>query len=313
MRGIATATLRRTSRTSRVYVDTNAAVPRNLGLFEDVAEKAFQRHERLWKPGTLAVSRSYLRNQLLPWFCGRSVADITAHDVRLWFAGLHETPAAADRSLPILSLVMREAESEGYRPAGTNPCAGIQRYRPRGRARFLTASEMGRLGKALAENESAGCRSVAAIRLLALTGCRQGEIRTLRWQDYREGHLFLPDSKSGARTIWLSSAARIILDSLPTTSTWIFPAVSGTRPMSSDALYGCWRKLRTAAALGDVRLHDLRHTYASFALRQGETIPMIGRLLGHRDPVTTLRYTHFADAAVRHAGEVVGEALSAAT
>lgn len=282
-------------------------------LFEDLAKMTFQRRERLWKPRTLAVSRSYLRNQILPWFRGRPVADITARDVRLWFAELHGTPAAADRSLPILSLVMRDAESLGHRPAGTNPCTGIQRYRPRGRATFLTASEMGRLGKALAENESSGCRAVAAIRLLALTGCRQSEIRTLRWRDYREGHLFLPDSKSGPRTVWLSSSARAVLNTLPSMGDWVFPAASGTRPMSSDALYGCWRKLRAAAALGHLRLHDLRHSYASFALRQGETIPMIGRLLGHRDPVTTLRYTHFADEAVREAGETIGEALGGAT
>ena len=313
MSPIATTTPPRTPRALLVYVDPYAAVPPDPGLFEDVAEKAFQRHERLWKPRTLAVNRSYLRNQILPWFLGRSVADITVRDVRLWFTELHRTPAAADRSLPILSLIMREAESVGYRSAGTNPCTGIQRYRPRGRARFLTASEMGRLGKALAENEPPDSRAVAAIRLLTLTGCRQSEIRTLRWRDYREGHLYLPDSKSGPRTVWLSSSARAVLDALPSMGDWVFPAASGARPMSSDALYGCWRKVRAAAALGNVRLHDLRHSYASFALRQGETIPMIGRLLGHRDPATTLRYTHFADAAVRQAGEVVGEALGAAT
>lgn len=279
--------------------------------FADVAKEAFERHASIWKPRTLTVNRSYLRNQILPWFEDMPITDITNRHVRLWFAKLHATPAAADRSLPILSLVMREAETYGYRPAGTNPCVGIRRYRPRGRARCLTLDELARLGRALASSEFAGSLPVAAIRLLVLTGCRQGEMRALRWRDYREGHLFLPDSKTGPRTVWLSSVARLILDGLPRTDRWVFPAHSGTGPVSSDTLYGCWRKLRAAADLGNVRLHDLRHSYASFALRQGETVPTIGRLLGHRDPATTLTYTHFADTAVREAGEAIGHALGA--
>ena len=80
--------------------------------------------------------------------------------------------------------------------------------------------------------------------------------------------------------------------------------------MRTETLYGCWRTVRAAANLPDVRLHDLRHSYASFALQQGELVPTIGRLLGHRDPTTTLRYAHFADALAREAVETVGAALA---
>ena len=277
--------------------------------FDMVAEEVFRRYGRHWKPRTLAVNRSYLRNQILPWFGDRPVAAINRSDVQRWFAGLHATPAAADRSLPVLSTIMRQAEVYGHRPDDSNPCTGLRRYRRRGRERFLTVDETRRLGEALAAREAAAPLPATAVRLLLLTGCRQSEIRTLQWRDYRSGHLFLPDSKTGPRTVWLSSAARLVLEDLPRTSDWAFPAATGASPMSTETLYRFWRTLRTAADLRGLRLHDLRHSYASFALRRGETVLTIGRLLGHRDPATTLKYTHFADSIVREAAEAVGAAL----
>ena len=122
--------------------------------FETVADEVFRRYARNWKPSTLRVNRGYYRNQILPWFEGRQIADITAHDVQRWFASLHETPVAADRSAPILSVIMRQAEIYGYRPEGTNPCVGIKRYRRQGRERFLSAAELRRLGKVLARHET---------------------------------------------------------------------------------------------------------------------------------------------------------------
>ena len=279
--------------------------------FETVAEEAFRRYERVWKPGTLAVNRSYLRNQILPSFRDRPITDITRADVQRWFASLRATPAAADRSLPVLSAILRHAEIHGRRPEGSNPCTAIRRYRPQGRERFLTVDEYRRLGAALAVREAAAPLPAAIVRLLLLTGCRQGEIRTLHWKDYRAGHLFLRDGKTGPRTVWLSSPARLVLDRLPRAGRWVFPASNGGGPMTTETLYGFWRTLRTAADLPDVRLHDLRHSYASFALRQGETVLAIGRLLGHRDPATTLKYIHFADAMAREAVETVGAALEA--
>lgn len=277
--------------------------------FEAVADEVFRRYGRVWKPGTARVNGAYLRNQILPWFRGRPIADITRPEVRRWFAALHATPAAANRSLPILSVILREAEIYGHRPANTNPCTGLRRYRQRGRERFLSADEVRRLGAALASREAALPVPAAAVRLLLLTGCRQGEIRTLRWRDYREGHLFLRDSKTGPRTVWLSAPARSILDSLPRRADWILLAAKGAGPLSAETLYRYWRAVRTAAHLPDVRLHDLRHSYASLALQQGETVLTIGRLLGHRDPTTTLKYTHFSDALARAAVETVGTAL----
>ena len=278
-------------------------------LFEAVAETVFQRYGRVWKAGTLDVNRCYLRNQLLPHFTGRPIADIDRQEVKNWFARLRATPVAADRSMPVLSVIMREAERMGMRPEGSNPCRGIRRYRRKGRARFLSDDEIRRLSARLTAHEARWPQQVAVIRLLLLTGCRKGEILTLRWADWRDGHLHLRDSKTGPRTVWLSGPARTVLDGLERKNRWVFPAFRGQRPRSASWLDGVWRRARKEAQLADLRLHDLRHTHASLALRQGETVLAIGRLLGHRSAETTLGYVHPADAMVRDAAETVGAVL----
>ncbi len=280
--------------------------PTPFGLLADSVIKSLS---RLWKPRTLAVNRCYLRNQILPFFGHRFVAEISAGEVRRWFAGLHATPATANRALPVLSIVFREAERLGLRPENSNPCAGIRRYRAPGRNRFLVPEEIHRLGAALGDHESDAPEAVSLVRLLVLTGCRQGEIRHLRWADYREGNLYLPDSKAGPRTVWLSAAGRRVLAGLDRRSTWVFPARRSDGPMRTETLYRHWRRIRHRADLADVRLHDLRHTYASFALGQGESVLTIGRLLGHRDPATTLRYLHFDDARAMQAVQTVAAAM----
>ena len=278
-------------------------------LFEIVAETVFRRHERVWKARTMYVNRCYLRNQILPRFAGRQIADIDRQDVRNWFASLRATPVAADRSMPVLSVIMREAEAMGLRPEGSNPCRGIKRYRRKGRERFLSDDEIRRLSAALSTHAAERPGQAAVIRLLMLTGCRKGEILTLRRSDYREGHLFLRDSKTGPRTVWLSQPARDVLDGLGRTGRWVLPSSRGDRPRTNEWLHRFWRQVRAEADLAGVRLHDLRHTHASFALREGASVLAIGRLLGHRKPETTLKYTHIADAMVKDAAETVGAVL----
>ena len=278
-------------------------------LFEAVAETVFRHHERVWKPRTLDVNRGYLKKQILPHFAGRDVAEIDRREVRNWFASLAATPVAADRSMPVLSVIMREAERMGLRPEDSNPCRGIRRYRRKGRERFLSDEEIRKLSVRLSAHADRRPGQVAVIRLLLLTGCRKGEILTLRWSDYREGHLFLRDSKTGPRTVWLSQPARAILDALDRTGRWVFQAPGGRGPQGRNWLDRFWRRVRAEADIEDVRLHDLRHTHASIALRQGTTVLAIGRLLGHADPQTTLKYAHPADAMAMAATETVGRVL----
>ena len=273
--------------------------------FEDVADAVFRRQSRHWKPGTLAINRSHLKNHVLPRFRGQPIGAITSADVQQWFASLRSTPAAADRAAPVLSVIMREAETLGFRPEGSNPCGNIRRYRRRGRERFLSSEESLRLGAILKMHD--GNAMAAAVRLLLLTGCRKSEIMTLQWQDFRDGHLFLRDGKTGPRTVWLSSAARAVLNGLPRTSVWVFPGRSGIG--TARGLDHYWRKLRGEAGLRDVRLHDLRHSYASLALQAGETVLTIGRLLGHNKPDTTLKYIHLTRKAVQDAVDAVAPVL----
>ena len=278
-------------------------------LFGVVAEEVFARYGRHWKPSTRKVNRNYLRSTILPWFAGRNIADIDRRDVQRWFASLHATPVAADRSAPILSVIMRQAEVYGYRPEGSSPCTGIRRYRRKGRERFLSEPELRRLAGALESHEPRYPRETAFIRLLLLTGCRKNEIRTLQWSDYREGRLFLPDSKTGPRTVWLSSPARHVLDGLPRQGRWIFPSPRIAGPVSATVLEDFWHRVRQQAGIADVRLHDCRHTYASIAIMAGESVTTTARLLGHNDAQTTLKYAHLSDRSVREASDALADVL----
>ena len=278
-------------------------------LFETVAEEVFARYGRHWKPGTLKVNRNYLRNTILPRFRGRNIADIDRQDVQRWFASLHPTPVAADRSAPILSVIMRQAELYGYRPEGSNPCTGIRRYRRKGRERFLSMQELHRLARVLDDRETRHPREAAFVRLLLLTGCRKSEIGTLQWSDYREGRLFLRDGKTGPRTVWLSSPARAVLDGLPRKGRWVFPSPQRPGPLSLTVFETFWRRVREEAGIGDVRLHDCRHTYASIAIMQGESVTTTARLLGHNDAQTTLKYAHLSDRSVREAADALAGIL----
>ena len=143
--------------------------------FEAVAEEVFAYYRRHWKPRTLAVNLNYYENNIQPWFKGRPVAGITRRDVLEWFESLHAKPASANRSLPVLSVILRQAEVYGYRPEDSNPCKGIKRYRRRARERFLSPDEIRRVVEVLNRYDEARPFQAAVIRLLLLTGCRKGE------------------------------------------------------------------------------------------------------------------------------------------
>ena len=256
------------------------------------------------------VNLGYYRNQILPWFRGRPIAGITRRDIQQWFASLHATPVAADRSAPVLSVILKQAEVYGYRPEGSNPCTGIKRYRRRGRERFLTADEMHRLSRVLDRHRESHPLETSITRLLLLTGCRKSEILTLRWSEYRERKLHLSDSKTGPRTVWLSSDACRILDGLSRTCPWVFPSPHRNCHLSAGTLDGFWRNVRAEAGINDVRPHDLRHNFASWAVMRGVPLPTVARLLGHRQVSMTPRYAHVADRDVEAAAERIGNAIT---
>jgi integrase len=201
------------------------------------------------------------------------------------------------------------------RPEGTNPCRRVKRFREIPRERYLSEAELARLGTAMREIETEGrtrSGALAAIRLLILTGARRGEIKNLRWNevDLEAGLLQLGDSKTGAKVIQLPAAALQILAGIERGgAVWVFPGKSGARPIELDT---SWKRVREQAGLEDVRLHDLRHTYASTGVNGGASLPMIGALLGHTRVETTRRYAHLSNDPLRKASEQIGSKLAAA-
>ena len=179
--------------------------------------------------------------------------------------------------------------------------------------RFLSAQEMARLNAALTRDEFYRPQSVAIIRLLLLTGCRVGEIIALEWDWIKGKRILLPDSKSGPRTVWLSSAAREVIDAIPRYSAecpWLFPARPATRHI--DNIFFDWSRIRNETGLQGVRLHDLRHSWASVAAMNGVDMVTVAKLLGHALVETTERYTHLSDQSVSDAADRVSGRIHAA-
>ena len=208
---------------------------------------------------------------------------------------------------------MFRAEEWGLRERGTNPCLGIAKNPRKQVARFLDTDELARLGRALAAHEPRWPEAIAAIRLLALTGCRRSEVLNLRWRDIGVEAINLADSKTGPRAVPLGEAARALIDALPgerKPDGYLFPRYAEGR--SSYSLTSCWRAACEDVKLGRLRLHDLRHTAASQAVMSGENLPLVGRLLGHRRHRTTAGYAHVADAHLVEVAEKVGNVIVAA-
>ncbi len=266
-------------------------------LFADFVTEFMRRLGRRWKLSTRNSNRHLIDRYLVPFFGTMPVAEIARADVQRWFDSMSATPGAANRALPVLSVMMRQAELWDFRPQGSNPCRNMRRYKTTPRERFLSVDELRRLGFVLDHAEDK--QAAAAIRLLLFTGARSSEITGLRWDWIRGTRAVLPDSKTGPKAIQLPPPARAMLNALPQKGPFVFPNRRGDGPMSDLGLR--WRKLRDLAGLDGVRIHDCRHTFASHAVMSGLDLYTVGRLLGHADVVSTERYAHLADEHVRAA------------
>lgn len=197
-----------------------------------------------------------------------------------------------------------------------NPARGVKKAPVRKVERFLSEAEITRLAEALdAEVERTGNPyPSAAIKLLLLTGCRRGEIVNLHWEhvDFDRESLRLPDSKTGAKVVYLNAPARALLQELPRMAgnPRVIPGVKAES--ASAAIDNVWPTVREAAGLADVRLHDLRHSFASVAAAGGLSLPIIGALLGHKYATTTARYAHLSADPLRAANDAVGARIAAA-
>ena len=267
-------------------------------------------------PAPSGAVRAILDKHVLPEFGRLRLGEITPDRVAALHYRLHETPIMANQAVDLVSRLYNRAAASDDPPATGNPCRFIKKYPSRSRERFLTEQEFARLGAVLDELAAAGRISASArtaIRLLMLTGCRRSEVLTLKWEDvdFEHDQLRLRDSKTGAREVPLSPAVRKILVGLPRTpgNPWVIPGSAPGRHLGN--VNPSWELVREKAGLKDVRIHDLRHSFASRALARGHSLTMIGRLLGHRQPQTTARYAHLAPQSVKSAAESVADSLLA--
>ena len=281
----------------------------------DLAERYMEAHVRVHcNAHTQGIYLGSLRNHILPALGAMPLASVGRADVAALHYRLRETPRAANRALMVLSKLFSLAEAWGFASGGGNPCRFVLKYKESKRERFLTDDEYRRVGRALCELEAEGpvpARAVAALRLLMLTGCRSREILTLRWSDvdHKAGELRLRDAKEGPRMVPLTPAALQVLAGIKRVrhSPWVFTGGKPERHLATLTDY--WHRVRARAEVADVRIHDLRHSFASRALAQGLALPMIGRLLGHTDVSSTARYAHLSREAEKVAAARVGGSI----
>ncbi|MHA7826182.1 MAG: tyrosine-type recombinase/integrase [Roseovarius sp.] len=265
------------------------------------------------KPTTARDYRSIIRRFIRPRLGPLQIAEVTRADVVAFHHALRETPYQANRAASMLSKLFNLAEDWGLHPAGSNPARRIKKFREEEKKRYLSDDEQSRLGDVLAhvlEDGSETIHTVSAILLLIYTGCRLNEILTLRWEYVTAYHLELPDSKTGRRRIPLPKEAHDILEELPRRegNPYVILGESENGPLVN--VQKPWRRIRKMAGIDDVRLHDLRHTYASVAMKGGIDPFTLKEIMGHKNLQTTLRYAHLEDEAVQRAAGSVASRLA---
>ncbi len=268
------------------------------------------------KPSTAKGYRRMLERFVIPRLGNHRVTEVTRADIAQLHHDLRHIAYDANRCLEMISKMFNLAEMWGLRPDGSNPRKHIKKYPERKRERFLSPAELARVGEVLREMETEGIElpsSIAAIRLLMLTGCRLGEIMTLQWEhvDIPGKALRLPDSKTGAKIVHLGQPAVEVLEKVERVkgNPWV---IVGMKPGARlTDLQPFWQRVRARAGLKDVRIHDLRHTFASTAVASGQGLPMIGKLLGHTQVQTTARYAHLATDPIKDAANQVASNIAA--
>ena len=284
-------------------------------LFRDfVVDEWMPAYRRRCAPSSCQFANRVLKGQLIPAFGRLPLDAIRRIDVERWFDTYSRTaPGGANKALEILGQIMNAALAAGH--VETAPVKGIAKNSRPKLTRFLSAEEIERLHRVLdrlVDKRPSRRQQADVIRLLLLTGCRKGEILKLQWSEVDGDRLNLAESKTGPRRVWLSKAAQAILARQPrAASPYVFPSPRHPDRPLSDTLC-LWRRSRKEAGLDDVRLHDLRHTVASQAVARGVSLSTVARMLGHADPVMTLRYAHVGDRDLQAAAERIGKAIEAA-
>lgn len=282
----------------------------------DVAADFLEHARAVLKPTTSTSYRRTLVKHVLPRFGKRPLASITTGDLMKMHLAMQDRPYMANRAVEVVHSMWLYAASMGIVTKAANPCPDVKRYRESQRERFLTPEELKRLGAVLrtvTTDYRIDAGTVDIIRLLLLTGCRLGEVMKAKWEwlDLDRGFLNLPDpgAKTGKRSVILSPVALAIFDAQPRIAgnPHVFPGQKNGAPKSN--IWDAWKQIRTAAGIEDVRIHDLRHSHASVGVSSGLSLPIVGKLLGHKKASSTARYAHLADDPVRAATTAVGDII----
>ena len=303
---------------------------RPVATFGELCDLYFAEGVAHKKPRTISSDKTRARLHLIPTLGKKHVDEISRGDVEKLLndviAGRTVCKPEKRRGgrvptggrgvgaqcVALVSTILQFAIGRGL--LADNPARGIKKPPVRKLQRFLTFDELSKLANALELEEGGSVHPVAAIRLLALTGCRRGEIVNLKWQDVdlQRRLLHLRDSKTREKAVYLSPAAVEILARLPVYRGNPFVIARLHTPKPSGAVNRTWERVRRRAGLPDVRLHDLRHTFASVGAGASIGLPVIGKLLGHTQASTTARYAHLADDPIRRAADAIGDAIALA-
>ena len=263
--------------------------------------------------------RSVIEQLIVPRLGKRKVADLRRADIREWHRRMtvEGRPIRANRALACLSKMLSMAVTD-YEERTDNPCKGIPRNPENQRERFLSQAEIGRLLDVL--NARRQTPTTNFIRFLMLTGARRGEARHATWEqfDLTNGIWLKPATntkQAKVHRVPLAAATQELLqaiyDNQAAGEAYVFPGRGGGAPLNDPS--NAWESIRNEAGIPDVRLHDLRHSFASILASRGMSLPMIGKLLGHNATQTTARYAHLFDAPLREAAETVGSVVTGAS
>ena len=291
------------------------ATKRKAPTLKDISERFITEHvETRLKAGTQANYKSILVTYILPTFGHKRITDITLADLSGLHTSLSHKPSQANRAVLVMSKILNLSEQWGLRPMGSNPCRHIQLFKDKKRNRFLDKTELKRLWSTLDQSYidgTAGIYAINAYKLLILTGCRLSEIQTLKWSYIRGNRVEFPDSKTGYKRLPLNAAAMDILQQTPRQSGNPYVICGEKAGAHIVNLQKSWRRIREKAGLDDLRIHDLRHTFASQAVMNGTPLALVSKLLGHSKITTTMRYAHLADSELLLASEGIGDLLIA--
>ena len=285
------------------------------GTVSDLGDRFLERHSKVHKKASSSAEDARIfAKYIRPGLGTLKARDVTRADVADFMEGMRKTPYMANRALALLSCMFGKADKLRIDAPVKNPCEGVKRYKEKARERYLSPVEIKRLGRALRVVDKAGDAEyfAAFVRLLLLTGARLSEILTAKWEyfDASASVLRLPDSKTGSKTIYLSAEAVAVILSLKKQANNPYLICGSKEGHHLVNVKKPWARLRKAALISDVRIHDLRHSYASAAVTNGLTLPVIGKLLGHKKTQTTARYAHLADDPARAAAALTGGKIS---